>query len=64
MIDKETMLNKYNEYIEYFNRCEEIKNKNNELQNKVVLTISTALFGIIITSLDKIIPFLQTYKIL
>ncbi|EAK8709609.1 hypothetical protein ACPES9_001671 [Campylobacter jejuni] len=60
MIDKETMLNKYNEYIEYFNRCEEIKNKNNELQNKVVLTISTALFGIIITSLDKIIPLISS----
>lgn len=58
MVDKETMLNKYNEYIRYFDKCEEIKIKNNELQNKIVLTISTALFGIIITSLDKIIPLM------
>ncbi|EAJ3619867.1 hypothetical protein BFM53_03990 [Campylobacter coli] len=58
MVDKETMLIKHNEYIKYFDKCEEIKIKNNELQNKVVLTISTALFGIIITSLDKIIPLM------
>ncbi|HED6686377.1 TPA: hypothetical protein ACOS47_001669 [Campylobacter jejuni] len=60
MVDKETMLNKYNEYIKYFDKCEEIKIKNNELQNKVVMTISTALFGIIITSLDKIIPLMSS----
>ncbi|EAL8577321.1 hypothetical protein DYR41_08130 [Campylobacter jejuni] len=60
MVDKETMLNKHNEYIKYFDKCEEIKIKNNELQNKVVMTISTALFGIIITSLDKIIPLMSS----
>ena len=59
-IDKETMLFRYNEYIKYFDKCDELKIKNIELQNKIVLTISAALFGIIMTSVDKIMPLISS----
>ncbi|EJI8640962.1 hypothetical protein NET59_001801, partial [Campylobacter jejuni] len=44
----------YDTTIKYIEWCNELKNKNIELQDKIVMTISTALFGIIIVNLDKI----------
>ncbi|HEF4477681.1 TPA: hypothetical protein SAK48_001815 [Campylobacter jejuni] len=44
----------YDTTIKYIEWCSELKNKNIELQDKIVMTISTALFGIIIVNLDKI----------
>lgn len=60
MVSEEEMKTRFDEYKKYIDKCDEVKAKNIELQNKIVMTISTALFGIIITSLDKIMPLLYT----
>lgn len=60
MVSEEEMKTRFDEYKKYIDKCDEVKAKNIELQNKIIMTISTALFGIIITSLDKIMPLLFT----
>lgn len=52
----------YDRYIRYESYCKELRDKNIALQDKIVITISSALFGIIITSLDKLLPLFDTFK--
>lgn len=42
----------YEMLIKYTDHCNELKNKNTGLQDKIVVTVSTALFGIIIGAID------------
>lgn len=49
------------EYIINYRYFNELRDKNTALQNKIVITISSALFGIIITSLDKLLPLFDTF---
>ena len=47
-------------YTNYYNYCRDCRQKNIEFQNKVIITISTALYGLIVSSLDKILLLLDT----
>ncbi|EOI2811422.1 hypothetical protein ACMHS3_001687, partial [Campylobacter jejuni] len=47
-------------YANYYNYCRDCRQKNIEFQNKVIITISTALYGLIVSSLDKILLLLDT----
>lgn len=60
---KEEEKAKYDRYIRYESYCKELRDKNIALQDKIVITISSALFGIIITSLDKLLPLFDTFKL-
>lgn len=53
MNDEKLTEKEYQNFIEFRNSCEDTKEKNNQSQDKMVVAISSALFGILLAIVDK-----------
>lgn len=55
MSEDELKEKKYQEFCRFVEKCDETKEKNNQSQDKIVIAISSSLFGLLLAMHDKIL---------